>query len=161
MKVDISREVNCPQDLAFAYYADRDKDLEWWRGTLHTETTSTIRGGVGETSHQIQTFPGLPFKFHIDIKVIEWEAPHRWREICNNGLTHYDVWYVVERIDERRSRVRLLGTAKLKGVFLLLYPIAKPVLRRLTEANFDLLKSKLDALGASARAAPAPAAAAA
>lgn len=121
MNVDFSREVDCPQDLAFQYYSDRAKDLEWWQGTIHTEVTSRIRGGVGEKCHQVQRIIGLPITFEIDIEVIAWEPPHRWREICKNALTTYDVWYVVEKLDDRRSRVRLQGECQLNGAFKLLY----------------------------------------
>lgn len=149
MKVDFSREVNCPQALAFEYYADRDKDMEWWKGTVSTTRISTVQRGVGEINRQVQKYYGLPFTATIDVEVVEWDPPNRWREICNTGLVYYEVWYVVEKIDERRSRVRLVGNATLKGIVKLLYPIAKLLLVRQTEANFDLLKQKLDALGAA------------
>ncbi len=151
MKVDISRDVDCPQEVAFEYYSDRDADLEWWYGTIETRRTSDVQRGVGETNHQVQRFPGLPFVYDIDIEVIDWDPPHRWREVCDNGLAHYNVWYAVEKLDERRSRVRLYGECTLKGPFKLLYPIAGLILKRLTKANYDRLKSKLDELGARVR----------
>lgn len=147
MKVDFSREVDCPQALAFDYYSDRDKDMLWWKGTVSTTRISQIARGVGEKNRQVQKYYGLPFTATIEVEVIEWEPPDRWREICNSGLVYYDVWYVVEKLDERRSRVRLVGEATLKGIVKLLYPIAQPLLVKQTQANFDLLKEQLDALG--------------
>jgi hypothetical protein len=150
MKVDFSREVDCPQAQAFEYYSDRDKDMEWWLGTVSTTRISTVQRGVGERNRQVQKYYGLPLTATMVAEVIEWEPPNRWREICNSGLVYYDVWYVVEKIDERRSRVRLVGEATLKGLVKLLYPLAQPLLVRQTNKNFDLLKQKLDAKGRGA-----------
>ncbi|HKY93013.1 MAG TPA: SRPBCC family protein [Nevskiaceae bacterium] len=150
MKIDFHREVDCPQALAFEYYADRDKDAEWWGGTVSTTRISEVARGVGERNRQVQKYYGLPFTATIEVEVVEWEPPHRWREICNSGFVYYDVWYVVDKLDERRSRVSLVGEAQLKGIMKLLYPLAKGLLERQTNQNYDLLKQKLDALGAAA-----------
>lgn len=148
MKVDVSREVNCPQQIAFEYYSDRDADLEWWSGTLATTVISDIRSGIGERSRQLQTIPGLPIKFEVEIEVIAWDPPHRWREVSESGLCRYDVWYEVEPLDDARSRVRLHGDCELKGWYTLVKPIANRLLMRLTERNFDRLQSKLNDQGA-------------
>jgi hypothetical protein len=150
MKIDFHRDVQCPQALAFEYYSDRDKDAEWWGGTVSTTRISEVARGVGERNRQVQKFYGLPFTATIEVEVVEWEPPHRWREICQSGFVYYDVWYVVEKLDEHRSRVSLVGDAQLKGIMKLVYPLAKGLLVKQTNQNYDLLKQKLDALGANA-----------
>lgn len=146
MKVDVSREVNCPQQIAFQYYSDRDADSEWWAGTLSSTVVSEVRGGIGEKSRQLQTIPGLPFRFEIEIEIVAWDPPRRWREVSRSGLCRYDVWYEVEHLDALRSRVRLHGDCELTGWFRLLKPIANRALTRLTEQNFDRLQARLNDL---------------
>jgi hypothetical protein len=152
VKFRFSREVNCPQKIAFDYYADRDKDLEWWRGVLETRVTSRIRGGVGEVNHQRVRVPGLPITYEQDVEVVEWDSPHRWREICRNAPLEYDTWYVVEKIDEQRSRVVLEGETELAGIWRLFEPLVRWLLTREAERNFDVLKARLDRIGADHRA---------
>lgn len=149
MKFRFSREVNCPQKIAFDYYCERDNDLEWWGGVLESERTSQIKHGVGETVHQRCRTSGIPYTYEIDIEVVEWEPPNHWREVSQTNPNPYDCCYVVEKIDENRSRVILEGEVWFRGVLgRLLYPFARLMLIRQSNRNFDALKRCLDALGA-------------
>lgn len=156
MKLRFSRDVECPQKLAFDYYADRDNDLEWWHGVTESRVTSRIRGGVGEVSHQRVRVPGIPIPYEQDIEVVEWEPPVRWRERCRNAPLEYDCWYSVEKLDEQRSRVVLEADVDLRGIWRASAPLVRCLLSREAERNFDVLKARLDRLGADHRAAIAP-----
>jgi hypothetical protein len=140
--------VNCPQKAAFEYYCERDNDLEWWDGVVESRRTSEIARGVGETVRQTCTVSGIPYRFDIDLEVVEWQEPERYREVNRSGATPYDCWYIVEKIDEDRSRVKLEGEVWFSGLAFLLSPLAKVLLDRQSERNFDTLKRRLDDLGA-------------
>jgi hypothetical protein len=152
MKFRFDREVDCPQDLAFDYFADRDKDPEWWDGVLETVRTSEIRGGVGEKTWQRCRTSGLPLSYEIRLEITDWDRPERMREVSPSGPNPYDCWYIVEKIDEERSRVILEGEVGFRGVLgRLFYPIARIGLTRQAKRSFDTLKCRLDALGAESR----------
>lgn len=149
MKFRFSREVNCPQKVAFDYYAERDNDLEWWDGVIESRRTSEVVHGVGETVHQRCRTSGIPFTYEIDIEVVEWDYPKRYREVSRSNPNPYDCWYAVEKIDENRSRVILEGEVWFRGLLgRLLYPLARFMLMRQGNRNFDTLKRRLDEIGA-------------
>ncbi len=149
MKFRFSREVDCPQKIAFDYYCERDNDLEWWDGVLESRRTSQIKHGVGEIVRQRCRTAGVPFTYEIEIEVVEWDYPNRYREVNRGSATPYDCWYIVERIDEHRSRVVLEGEVWFRGVARLIQPLARMLLFRQSNRNFDTLKRRLDEIGAT------------
>lgn len=151
MKICVSRDISCPQRLAFDYFSDRDNDLEWFRGVLETHRTSEVQRGVGEVNRQKMRLPRMPFTFDIELEVVEWYPPDRYREINKTGFTHYDLWYTVDKIDDTHSRVGLHGDCILKGWLRVFHPLGSRVLNRLTTENFDRLKARLDKIGNIAR----------
>jgi hypothetical protein len=151
MTIAVSRDVRCPQDLAFPYYSDRDLDLEWFRGARATHRASEVQRGVGEIDRQKIKLPGTPFVYEMDLEVVEWSRPNRYREVVRNGLTQYDVCHAVNKIDEEHSRVGLYGDCYPKGWLKVFHPIASRALNRITRESFDRLQPKLNELGSTSR----------
>ncbi len=152
MKFRYSRDVHCPQKIAFDYYCERDNDLEWWEGVIESRRISAIRQGIGETVRQTCKVWGIPFPFEIEIEVVEWDYPNRYREVNRGSATPYDCWYAVEKLDADHSRVVLEGEVWFRGLGWLFSPIARALLDRQSHRNFDRLKQRLDEIGAAHRA---------
>jgi len=113
----------------------------------HAHLAGSARRWARESQVQENT-TAWPFTATIEVEVVEWEPPHRWREICIR-LRLLRGWYVSEKLDEQAEpRQPYSGEATLKGIMKCCTRWPSRCCSKQTNAKLRCSRRRLDALGA-------------
>ena len=125
----------------FNYLIDFEKNSTWQSGVQSATITLPGPIKVGSTYTQISRFLGKPIEFAFE--VVEFEAEKRVRFKTTSGTFPVDIVRAVEAIPEG-TRVIAIIEGDSSGIFRLMEPIVRTMMRRQIRNDYQALKQLLE-----------------
>jgi uncharacterized protein YndB with AHSA1/START domain len=97
MRVEYSTVIRRPVDEVFNYVTQVENDLHWQPEISEVTVTSNGQFGVGSTFREVRTAVGRPFTW--DMRVTEFDPPHRITIVSDGGTVPYSGSRVFEAVD--------------------------------------------------------------